>query len=185
MRCEKLGDVIQSDIWDTDRLLHLKEKDRKSPNALKDSKEATTAYVGPQAAVESAMTAASKAIDAKRIPYQLTLVDSGLSAPTNSNSYIATMFAVMGLRKPPPITGTAMGQVGAGKLLLDPDEIAGFHGMIGQPEPQNVPLPPIRPSAEIDGIGKPSMNETVPANANAPSQPFYLRMPEMARKLYP
>ncbi|PRH88142.1 hypothetical protein C5L14_09680 [Labrys okinawensis] len=81
---EKFGDVIQSDIWDADRLLHLKEKDRKSPNALKDSKEATTVYVGPQAAVESAMramTAASKAIDAKRIPYQLPLVDSGLSAP--------------------------------------------------------------------------------------------------------
>ncbi|MBP0578351.1 hypothetical protein J8I29_03430 [Labrys sp. LIt4] len=95
------------------------------------------------------------------------------------------MFAVMGLNKPPPISGTAMGQVGAGKLLLDPDEIAGFHGMIGQAENRNVPLPPIRPSAEIDGIGKQSMNEAAPANANAPAQPLYLRMPEMARKLYP
>ncbi|MDZ5450046.1 hypothetical protein [Labrys sp. ZIDIC5] len=173
----KFGDIIKSQVLDS-RF--------KSGNALEKPENATTVYVGSQTAVESvvrAMTVASKAIDEKKIPYQLPLVDSGFSAPTNSNSCIATMFAVMGLKKPPPITGTAMGQVGAGKLLLDPDEIAGFHGMIGQAENRNVPLPPIRPSAEIDGIGKQSMNETAPANV--PSQPFYLRMPEMARKLYP
>ncbi|MDQ0392194.1 hypothetical protein [Labrys monachus] len=153
---QKLGDTIQGHFYPG-----------RSANAESQPK---IVYVGSKPAIVSAMIAmedATVAINLKNIPYQLPLIDSGFNAPTNSNSYIATMFSVLGLRAPTPLYDTAAGQVGRGMLLLSPEEIAGFHAGIGgtvaagQQESHGnssaepvlsgaIPHPPPRPNLEID-----------------------------------
>lgn len=111
-----------------------------------------TVYSGTESEVESrisAMETATDEINSENISYQIpgptsifSDVFGGNGTNTNSNSYISTMFAVLGLPVPSSPYTTLLGQEGGDAILLTQDQINNItapYGINYNSIPENLP----------------------------------------------